>query len=203
MIIVRYADDIVVGFEREVDARCFLEAMRARLLEFELSLHSDKTRLIEFGRFAVDRRAQRGLGKPETFTFLGFTFICGKSRRGSFVLTRRTRRDRMQAKLKEVKEELRRRMHQPIPDQGRWLRQVVVGFFAYHAVPTNSRALAAFRHHVTDLWRRTLRRRSQKDRTTWARIIRLADDFLPPPRILHPWPRDRFAVKHPRWEPSA
>ena len=181
----------------------FWEAMRERLEEFALSLHPEKTRLIEFGRYAADRRARRGLGKPETFNFLGFTFICGKSRQGNFLLKRKTRRDRMRAKLKEIKEELRRRMHQPIPEQGKWLRQVVTGYFAYHAVPTNSRRTQAFRHHVTDLWRRSLRRRSQKDRTTWERITKLADDFLPKPRILHPWPKARFAVKHPRWEPSA
>ena len=203
MIIVRYADDLVVGFEHEADARRFRDAMHERLREFALTLHPEKTRLIEFGRFAAVRRAKRGLGKPETFTFLGFTFICGKSRRGYFLLKRKTRGDRMRAKLGEVKKELRRRMHQPIPEQGRWLRQVVTGFFAYHAVPTNHRALQAFRDHVQDLWRRTLRRRSQRDRTTWERITRLADDFLPKPRILHPWPRDRFAVTHPRWEPYA
>ena len=158
---------------------------------------------IEFGRHAADRRRQRGLGKPETFNFLGFTFICGKSRRGSFLLKRKTRRDRMRAKLTEIKEELRRRMHQPISLQGAWLRQVVAGFFGYHAVPTNSRALLAFRHHVTELWRRTLRRRSQKDGSTWERVTKLVDDWLPKPRILHPWPEQRFAVKHPRWEPYA
>ena len=137
MIILRYADDIVVGFEHEAEARRFWDAMRARLQEFSLSLHPDKTRLIEFGRLAADRRARRGLGKPETFNFLGFTFICGQSRRGKFLLKRRTRRDRMRARLREIKEELRRRMHQPIPQQGQWLRQVATGFFAYHAVPTN------------------------------------------------------------------
>ncbi len=203
MIIVRYADDIVVGFEREADARRFWEAMRERLQEFSLTLHPEKTRLIEFGRHAAAERKQRGLGKPETFNFLGFTFLCGKSRRGNFLLKRKTRRDRMVAKLKEVKGELRRRMHQPIPVQGTWLRQVVTGFFGYHAVPTNFPALAAFRRHVTGLWRRTLRRRSQKDGSTWGRIEKLANDFLPKPRILHPWPSKRFAVKHPRWEPYA
>src|SRR3954462_136625 len=137
MIIVRYADDIVVGFEQETDARRFWDAMRDRLQEFALSLHPKKTRLIEFGRQAAHRRERRGLGKPETFNFLGFTFICGKSRRGKFLLKRRTRRDRMRAKLREIKEELRWRRHQPIPEQGRWLRQLVTGFFAYHAVPTN------------------------------------------------------------------
>lgn len=198
MIIVRYADDIVVGFEREADAQRFWDALRNRLREFSLSLHPEKTRLIEFGRFAAEPRARHGLGKPDTFTFLGFTFICGKSRQGKFLRRRKSRQDRMQAKLLEIKEELRRRMHQPIPLQGRWLKQVVTGFFNYHAVPTNSAALGAFRYHLTNLWLRTLRRRSQRDRMTWGRMGRLADDWLPKPRILHPWPSERFAVKHPR-----
>ena len=198
MIILRYADDTVVGFEHEADARRFLEMMRTRLEEFALSLHPEKTRLIEFGRQAAADREQRGLGKPETFSFLGFTFICGKSRKGRFLIQRKTRQDRMMAKLLELKEEMRRRMHWPIPKQGEWLKRVVGGFFNYHAVPTNSRALATFRRHVIALWRRTLRRRSQKDDTTWERITRLADEWLPRPRILHPWPNVRFAVKHPR-----
>src|SRR5215213_2458847 len=176
---------------------------RARLEEFALTLHPDKTRLIAFGRFAADRRAQRGLGQPETFRFLGFTYICGRSRRGTFQLQRKSRTDRMRATLRRVKDVLRRRRHQPIPVQGRWLTQVVSGYFAYHAVPTDRRALMAFRHHVTDLWRRTLRRRSQKDRLTWARMAKLADAWLPRPHLLHPWPSERFAVRHPRWEPSA
>ncbi len=203
MIIVRYADDIVVGFEHEADAQRFWDAMRERLLEFSLSLHPEKTRLIAFGRHAAAQRARRGLGKPETFSFLGFTFICGKSRRGKFLLMRKTRRDRMQAKLTELKEEMRRRMHWPIPKQGAWLWSVVNGFFNYHAVPTNYRAVCAFRDHVVNLWRRALRRRSQRDNTTWERMKRLANDWLPKPRILHPWPRQRFAVKHPKWEPYA
>src|ERR1700720_182824 len=143
MVIVRYADDLVVGFEHETDARRFWDAMRKRLEEFSLSLHPDKTRLIEFGRHAADRRARRGLGKPETFKFLGFVFICGRSRTGRFQLKRKTRRDRMRVKLTEIKEELRRRMHQPIPEQGRWLAQVVRGSFSYHAVPTYFPALGA------------------------------------------------------------
>jgi len=203
MIIVRYADDVVVGFQHEADARRFWDAMRTRLAEFALSMHAEKTRLIKFGRFAAATRARRGLGKPETFNFLGFTFICGKSRGGTFLLKRKTQRDRMRAKLREVKEELRRRMHQSIPEQGRWLKQVVSGFLAYHAVPTNGTALSAFRYYVVDLWRRSLRRRSQKDRTTWRRVAKLADDWLPKPRILHPLPQKRFAVRHPRWEPYA
>jgi RNA-directed DNA polymerase len=198
MIIVRYADDLVVGFQQEGDARRFLDAMRGRLGEFQLSLHPDKTRLIEFGRFAATDRRLRGLGKPETFAFLGFTFICGLSRDGKFQLQRKTRRDRVRAKLRDIKEELRRRMHHPIPEQGKWLRQVVTGHFNYYAVPTNSRALSAFRHCVTDHWRRTLRRRSQKDGFTWERMEKLVNDWLPPPRILHPWPDVRFDVRHPR-----
>ena len=198
VVVVRYADDIVVGFEHEADARRFWDAMRARFEQFSLELHGEKTRLLEFGRYAAARRQRRGLGKPETFTFLGFTFICGTSRRGGFLLKRKTRGDRMRAKLREVKEQLRRCMHDAIPEQGRWLRAVVTGYFAYHAVPTNARALGAFRYHVVDLWRRTLRRRSQKDRLTWARMEQIAAAWLPPPRILHPWPDERFAVKHPR-----
>jgi group II intron reverse transcriptase/maturase len=203
MIFVRYADDIVLGFQYEDDARRFLNAMRERLRGFSLELHPDKTRLITFGRFAAAERIMRRLGKPETFNFLGFTFICGKSRQGKVLLLRKSRGDRIQAKLKQVKEELRERRHQPIPEQGKWLRQVVGGFFAYHAVPTNGHALVTFHHHVTDLWRRSLRRRSQRDRTTWERMARLAQAYFPQPRILHPWPWDPFAVKHPRWEPSA
>jgi group II intron reverse transcriptase/maturase len=202
-IIVRYADDLIVGFEHETEARRFQDAMRERLQEFALSLHPDKTRLIEFGRFAAANRKRCGLGKPETFNFLGFTFICGKSRQGKFQIKRKSRRDRMRAKLQAIKQELRRRMHQSIPQQGIWLRQVVTGYFNYHAVPTNGRALATFRFHVIDLWRRTLRRRSQTDWTTWEKAARLAHDFLPKPRILHPWPERRFAVTHPRWEPYA
>ena len=203
VIILRFADDIVVGFQHEADARRFWEAMRVRFEQFSLALHPDKTRLLEFGRHAAANRRQRGLGKPETFTFLGFVHICGKSRRGAFQLQRKTRRDRMRVKLQAIKEQLRERMHEPISKQGRWLKQVVTGFFAYHAVPTNAKALSAFRHHVTDLWRRTLRRRSQKDHMTWARITKIADAWLPQPRILHPWPDQRFAVTHPRWEPGA
>jgi len=203
MIVTRYADDIVIGFEHEDDARRFLESMRARFEKFALTLHPEKTRLIEFGRYATHNRARRGLGKPGTFTFLGFTLICGKSRRGKFLLKRKTRSDRLRAKLKEIKEELRERRHQPIPKQGKWLGEVVSGFFAYHAVPTNLQALAAFREHVIRLWHRAIRRRSQRDKTSWERIVKIADEWLPKPRILHPWPSERFAVKHPGWEPYA
>ena len=203
MVIVRYADDAIFGFESETDARRFLDAMRERLAAFALTLHPDKTRLIEFGRLAAANREKRGLGKPETFKFLGFTFICGKSRKGGFALKRKSRGDRMRAKLKEIKEGLRKRMHDPLARQGKWLGQVVQGWFNYHAVPTNFRALGAFRFNVVDLWRRSLRRRSQKDVTTWDRIESRARESLPLPKILHPWPSERFRVKHPRWEPYA
>src|SRR5881296_3197344 len=198
MIIVRYADDLVAGFEHEDDARRFLDAMRVRLEEFALSLHPDKTRLIEFGRHAAANRETKGLGKPETFNFLGFTFLCGKSRRGNFLLKRKTRRDRMRAKLRMVKEDMRRRMHQPIPQQGKWLGHVVRGYFNYHAVPTNLRALVAFRAEIAKRWLRVLTRRSERSDLTWARMNRLIDDWLPQPRILHPWPSQRFAVTYLR-----
>jgi RNA-directed DNA polymerase len=203
MIIVRYADDMVLGFEHETDARRFLDVMRQRLADFALSLHPDKTRIIEFGRHAAANRERRGLGKPETFNFLGFTFISGKSRSGGFLIKRKTRRDRLRAKLKEVKEALKRRMHQPIPETGVWLGQVVRGYFNYHAVPTNYEVLAAFRYHVTLLWHRALHRRSGRDKSDWARTTTIANNFLPRPRILHPWPEQRFAVTHPGWEPYA
>ena len=203
VLYVRFADDIVAGFEYEGDARRFQADLRERLGKFALTLHPEKTRLIEFGRFAARDRARRGLGKPETFDFLGFRHITGRSHAGYFQLRRKTRRDRMRAKLKALKVELRQRMHEPIPEQGKWLGQVVRGYFAYHAVPTNAESLSAFHYHVTVLWLRTLRRRSQRDFTTWERVSRLAADFLPPPRVLHPWPDARFLVNHPRWKPSA
>jgi RNA-directed DNA polymerase len=198
MIMVRYADDIVVGFQREDDARRFWEAMRERLQEFSLTLHPDKTRLIAFGRFAAQKCEKRGLSKPETFKFLGFVLICDKTRRGDFRVRRKSRADRMRAKLREIKEALRRRANRPIPETGKWLSQVVTGYFAYHAVPTNSPALAAFRHHVLVLWRRQLCRRSQRADINWARMTKLADEFIPRPKILHPWPSVRFAARHPR-----
>jgi group II intron reverse transcriptase/maturase len=198
MIMVRYADDIVVGFQYETDARRFWDEMRERLRAFSLTLHPEKTRLIEFGRFAARNRERRGLGKPETFKFLGFVFICAKSRRGDFQIRRKSRGDRMVAKLREIKEALQKRMHVPIPEVGTWLAQIVAGYFAYHAVPTNSRALCAFRYHVAMLWHRQLCRRSQRAYVAWERMAKLVDEFLPKPRILHPWPDVRFAVRHPR-----
>jgi group II intron reverse transcriptase/maturase len=203
MVVVRYADDTVVGFEHQADAERFLAELRVRLGEFALELHPEKTRLIAFGRHAARDRAARGQGKPETFDFLGFTHICTRTKRGGFKLSRHTRRDRKRAKLLEITEDLRRRWHQDVAEQGTWLGNVIRGHFAYYAVPTNMRALEAFRYHVVDLWRRALRRRSQRDRTTWIEMDRLANRFLPKPRISHPWPSQRFRVKHPRWEPYA
>ena len=159
--------------------------------------------MIEFGRYAVHNRRQRGLSKPETFDFLGFTLICTASRRGHFQIRRKSRRDRMRAKLQEIREELRWRRHDPIPEQGRWLQQVVRGFFNYHAVPTNMKALVMFRYRVTELWWQALRKRSHRDNTAWERARKIADDWLPRPKILHPWPSIRFAVNHSRWEPDA
>jgi RNA-directed DNA polymerase len=173
------------------------------MADFGLELHPGKTRLIEFGRRAAAARAERGEGKPETFDFLGFTHICTRTRKGKFMLARHSRRDRKMAKLLEISEELRRRWHQDVAGQGRWLGAVVRGWFAYHAVPTNARALSAFRHHVADLWRRALLRRSQKDRTVWEGMKRLADRWLPKPRVSRLWPSDSFRVRHPRWEPYA
>ncbi|ACC76375.1 MULTISPECIES: group II intron reverse transcriptase/maturase [Paraburkholderia] len=203
VIVSRYADDTVVGFQYEADALLLLKDLRQRMEEFDLTLHPEKTRLLEFGRYAAERRRRKGMGKPETFAYLGFTHISGTSLNGSFQLKRKSRKDRLRAKLKQVKEQMRLRMHEPIASQGRWLAQIVRGYFAYHAVPTNIRSLRAFRHGIMNIWRRTLRRRSQKDTMTWQRIQRLADEWLPQPQILHAWPDRRFAVNHPRWEPNA
>ncbi len=198
MIMVRYADDIIVGFQHESDARRFWNDMRDRLGEFSLSLHSDKTRLIEFGRFAAQNCEKRRRSGPETFKFLGFVLICDKSRGGVFRVRRKSRRDRMRATLRDIKEALRRRINRPIPETGKWLASVVSGYFAYHAVPTNGLALAAFRRHVIVIWHRQLARRSQRARVPWERMAKLADEYLPKPRILHPWPNVRFAARHPR-----
>ncbi len=203
MIIVRYADDIVVGFRHKGDAERFWSEMARRLATFALTLHPDKTRLIEFGRRAAADRDGRGLGKPETFDFLGFTHICARSRAGRFQLRRRSRRDRMRGKLREIRDAFWQHRHAPLDEQGSWLQQVVRGFFAYHAVPTNSTALSEFRGIVAWHWLRALRRRGQRDSTSWASINRLVERWIPRPRILHPWPSQRFAVKHPRWEPDA
>jgi group II intron reverse transcriptase/maturase len=192
MIVVRYVDDFVAGFEHQSDAEHFLRDLSERLARFALELHPEKTRLIEFGRFAATTRAAQGLGKPETFDFLGFTHICGKTRAGHFKLQRTTISKRARAKLHEVKHRLHRCRHLPIPDQGRWLASVLRGHFAYYAVPGNSRALNNFRYQAARHWCRALRRRSQRHRLTWARMHRLMARWLPQPRIRHPYPEVRF-----------
>jgi RNA-directed DNA polymerase len=198
VIIVRFADDFTVGFGYQEDAERFLDELRGRFAEFGLELHPGKTRLIEFGRLAAAKRARRGLGKPETFDFLGFTHICARSAKGRFWVKRITISKRMRAKLKEVKDQIRRRMHQPVPEQGRWLASVVRGHMAYYAVPGNIQAVEVFREQVTRYWFKTLRRRSQKTRINWKRMDRIASRWLPRPRTMHPYPDARFAATHPR-----
>lgn len=199
MIVVRYADDMVLGFERWTEAEAFLEQMRERLRKFGLELHPEKTRLIEFGRFAAENRERRGEGKPETFNFLGLTHICGKSRKGGwFKVQRQTIKKRMCSKLQDIGQKLRKRMHEKVTDIGKWLKSVVMGYFNYHAVPGNMRALRAFRREIGCLWLQTLRRRSQRYRMTWRRFSPLITQYLPLPRILHPYPEVRFDAKHSR-----
>jgi group II intron reverse transcriptase/maturase len=192
VIIVRFADDFVAGFEYQEDARRFLADLRERFAKFGLELHPDKTRLIEFGRYAAGRRRTRGLGKPATFDFLGFTHMCGRTRKGRFWLRRITISERMRAKLAEVRDQLMRRRHQPIPEQGQWLASVVRGHRAYYAVPGNTDAVNAFRSQVTRHWYSALRRRSQRTRLTWVRMNRIAKRWLPPARAMHPFPDARF-----------
>jgi group II intron reverse transcriptase/maturase len=192
VVIVRFADDFVAGFEHQADAQRFLADLRQRMAKFGLELHPDKTRLIEFGRFAAERRAKRGVGKPETFDFLGFTHICGKTRKGRFTVLRQTARKRVRAKLHELKTELRRRLHSPVPEVGRWLGSVVRGHINYYAVPLNFPAVAAFRDRVIWLWRRALSRRSQKAKVIWKRMPRLVRAWIPRVRIVHPYPSQRL-----------
>jgi len=195
VIIVRFADDFIVGFEYEDDARRFHADLRERFAKFGLELHPDKTRLIEFGRHAAARRAVRGLGRPETFDFLGFTHLCGTSKKGRFWLRRITISKRMRMKLSEINDQLKRRRHQPIPEQGQWLASVVRGHRAYYAVPGNTDAVAAFRTQVTRSWYKALRRRSQRTRLNWTRMDRIAKRWLPPARVTHPFPELRFDVR--------
>ncbi|MBI5577008.1 MAG: RNA-directed DNA polymerase [Deltaproteobacteria bacterium] len=194
MIIVRYADDFVVGFQRRSDGERFLKELRDRLRKFNLELHEEKTRLIEFGRHASENRKKRGEGKPKTFDFLGFTHICGKSRRKLFTVIRRPKRKRRHAKLKEIKEQLRRRRHDPLPEVGQWLQTVLRGWYGYFAVPYSYPVLLSFRRRVVELWLHALARRSQKGRVTRSRMKGIADRWLPPPRILHPHPWKRLHV---------
>ncbi len=185
----------IAGFEHEDDARRFLAELRDRLATFGLELAPEKTRLIEFGRYAAERRRARGLGKPETFGFLGFTHICAKTRNGRFLLKRITNSKRMRAKQHQVKDELKRRRHHPIPEQGQWLASVVRGHLAYYAVPGNRDAVAAFRSQVTRDWHEALRRRSQRSRLDWTRMNRIATRWLPPAKIMHPYPEKRFDAR--------
>jgi len=195
MIVVRFADDIVVGFQRESDARRFWGELTERFRKFALELHPGKTRLLEFGRFAAGNRQQRGAGKPETFDFLGFTHICGRKRsNGWFTVLRQTMRKRMQAKLSEVHIELQRRMHAPIPEVGQWLGAVVSGHFRYYRVPMNARALSMFRFQLGWLWHHALSRRSQNGRVSWDRMRRLIHRWLPPVRVHHEYPLRRLGV---------
>jgi group II intron reverse transcriptase/maturase len=195
VIVVRFCDDFVVGFQYQQDAEGFLEALKKRFRKFNLELHEDKTRLIEFGRFAVQNRKRQGKEKPETFDFLGFTHICGKTRKGKFVVLRYTIAKRMRAKLLELKGELRRRLHWPVPVVGKWLRVVLLGHYRYYGVPGNIRKIGAFKYHLSLLWFRTLRRRSQRHRLIWERMSRLINRWLPRPRICHTYPDLSLYVK--------
>lgn len=195
MVIVRYADDFVVGFQHKQDAERFLEALRERMGQFHLELHSEKTRLIEFGRFAAVNRKERGEGKPETFDFLGFTHICGRTQNHKFCVLRKTKAKKVRAKLAELKKELRRRLHRSVGETGRWLQSVLLGHYRYYGVPRNHRAMHAFRLHVEKMWMRTLRRRSQrKKRITRERMRQLSQRWLPTPTITHPYPDQRLRV---------
>ena len=194
MIIVRYADDFVVGFQSERDAQEYRQELSARLGRFGLELNAKKTRLIEFGRWAEGNRRRRGQGRPETFTFLGFLHICGRTRKGYYTVLRKTRGQRLRRKLKEIRQKMRRRRHKPIPEQGKWLRAVVQGYFNYHAVPGNSSALNSFRTEVNRAWCRQLRRRSQKHRMTWQRFRLYVDRWIPSAQILHPLPYERLSL---------
>ena len=199
VIVVRYADDLVVGFESRAEADRFLELFRERLAKFGLELHAEKTRLIEFGRYAEQNRKRRGEGKPKTFTFLGFTHYCGKRRSdGSFIVWRKTAKKRMVAKLRALKAELIRRKHDPSAQVGEWLKKVVQGYYQYHAVPGNMTQLSTFRHRLCRLWRAVLNRRSQRGPRPWQRLSPLLERWIPFPRVLHPYPQARFAATHPK-----
>src|SRR5213596_1173681 len=198
VIVVRYADDLVVGFQNRADAERFLSEFRERLAKFGLELHPDKTRLIEFGRFAARDRKERGEGKPETFTFLGFTHYCGQRHKsGTFTVGRITAKKRMVAKLKAIKVELQRRMHDRMAEVGTWLRKVVLGYYQYHAAPGNTTQLRIFKLRVCRLWQSVLVRRSQRVQMRWERFTPVLNRWIPPPRVLHPYPDARFYATHP------
>ena len=191
---MRYADDLILGFEHEADARRFHEELRQRLAKFGLELHPEKTRLIEFGRWAPQNRARRGESKPETFDFLGFTHMCGRTKKGWSQVLRRTSKKRMARKLKEMRRALMRTRHIPVPAQGAWLSKVLAGYFGYYAVWTNLRLLRSFRTQVIRAWMHALRRRSQRHRMSWGRMGLLVKRWIPPVRATHPWPEKRFAA---------
>lgn len=195
MIVVRYADDLVVGFQQRADAERFLKEFQERLAKFELEVHPDKTRLIAFGREAWRNRKRGGQAKLETFTFLGFTHYCGENSKGYFQVWRNTAGKRMRAKLQQMKRELRARMHQPVAATGKWLKRVVLGYYQYHAVPGNLWQLGRFRWRLARLWRYVLRRRSQKSRVNWKEIGPVFDRWIPAPRTLHPYPNVRFDAR--------
>ena len=204
VIIVRYADDFVVGFEHRKEAERFWKQLADRLRDYGLELATEKTRLIEFGRYAAERRKRDGQGKPETFDFLGFTHICGTIWKSSkFTVKRKTVRKRMTAKLQAIGVELHRRMHRPIVEVGTWLRRVVRGYYNYHAVPGNARALRALRRELGRHWRHALRRRSQRARRRWSDFEPLLIEYLPWPSVVHPYPLERFRARYPRQEPCA
>jgi len=196
VIVVRYADDVVMGFQDRHEAESFLAELRDRMAVYGLELHAGKTRLIEFGRFAIANRAARGEGKPETFAFLGFTHICAKQRSdGGFTILRKTIGQRLRQKVHEVRQTLLRCRHRPVVEQGRWVRSVVQGYFGYHAVPGNRRALQTFRTEINRAWLRALRRRSQKGRKlTWDRMRRLIATWIPTAKVRHPYPNQRLTV---------
>lgn len=199
VIIVRYADDFVMGFQYKHEAQQFMKLLAERLQRFRLSLHPEKTRLIEFGRFADQNRRVRGEGKPETFDFLGFTHVCSKTRLNrKFYVRRKTIKKRLRVTLKRIKQVLRERMHDPVPEVGQWLQRVVEGYYGYHAIPCNIEALLTFRQELSRYWLKVLRRRSQTSRLTWTRFRPIVDQWIPKPRILHPYPAARFYAKHPR-----
>jgi group II intron reverse transcriptase/maturase len=198
MIVVRYADDLVVGFQHRAEAERFLREFRERLAKFGLEVHPEKTRLIEFGRFAELNRREREQGKPETFTFLGFTHYCGRNSNGSFVVWRRTASKRMRAKLLLLKQELRRKMHEPVGAVGEWLKRVVDGYYRYHAVPGNINLLRRFRDRLCVLWRHALRCRSQQRKPGWDKLRLIFERWIPRPKTLHPYPDVRFDARHPR-----
>jgi RNA-directed DNA polymerase len=203
MFIIRYADDVIFAFQYQKDAERFRQELAERLCRFGLELHPEKTRLIEFGRFAERSRQDRGQGPPETFDFLGLTHICSKTRDGKFQVKRRTVAKRMRARLKAIKLELFRRMHSPVSEMGSWLRSVINGYYQYHAVPGNLPMMARFRHRLVRLWRQALLRRGGRRRPSWQQVARLSTRWLPHAAVRHPYPVIRFTAKHPRWEPYA